>query len=62
MVVLWPRGSKLLSVDRSACLWIGVVILVVVLARGYWVPNWETHGARQPIPSTDPARRRSAYL
>ena len=26
-----------------------------VLARGYWVPNWETHGARRPTPSVDPA-------
>ena len=26
-----------------------------VLARGYWVPDWETHGARRPTPSVDPA-------
>ena len=24
--MLWPHGSKWLSVDRSACSWIGVVI------------------------------------
>ena len=27
-----------------------------VLARGYWVPDWETHGARRPTPFVDPAR------
>ena len=37
-------------------------LLVVVLARGYWVPDWETHGARRSTPSTDPARQRCAYL
>ena len=41
---------------RSKCL------LVVMLAHGYWVPDWETHGARRSTPSTNPARQRCAYL
>ena len=41
---------------RSKCL------LVVMLAHGYWVPDWETHGARRSTPSTNPARQRYAYL
>ena len=60
--MLRPRGSKLISVDRSACSWIGVVIAMVMLAHGYWVPDWETHGARQPIPFVDLARRHRACL
>ena len=33
-----------------------------VLARGCWVPNWETHGACRPSPSSDPTHRRCACL
>ena len=35
-----------------------------VLARRYWVPDWETYGARRPTPSVDLAcqRDRSACL
>ena len=43
VVVLRPRGSKWLFVDRSACLWIGVV----VLARGLeWVSAYRRGGFR----------------
>ena len=33
-----------------------------VLARGYWVLDWETHRTRWPTPSANPARRRCACL
>ena len=33
-----------------------------VLACGYWVPDRETHGARRPTPSTNPACWRYACL
>ena len=49
--------SQTHAVDR-----LRLMPLIGVLARGYWVPDWETHGARQPTPSTDPARWRCACL
>ena len=33
-----------------------------VLARGYWVPDWETYGAHRPTPSTNLACWRCACL
>ena len=50
--------------QTHAVIYLGPTLPIGVLARRYWVPDWETYGARRPTPSVDPAcqRDRSACL